>query len=767
MTDDAKDRNLLSVMQDVKDGGFQEQTEHLANLLTDTGFRSLLARDLQEFLNAYHAGEPVLRFRYHKPGEIWESLHDLDRPRRTFSTEMAEVPAASLFITEDEIDAAITSGSGVAGGKGRIYTFFQEHHTDKEKTAFLRQEYGTGGRSHALSGATHSGEDHDGKGLHYKKQDCPDVHLTWEKVARRIAGLIQAGRYLTEQEQAEYDKIQEEKALAEADAMDVQQAFSANVPETALQGQAIEETYPKLHELLRPHSPEDIAAQEPRPYQVVVYHHFENGFDEKMEYSSLEEAEKAAKGYVDGTLEPDGFAYDGAAVYDLAARQYLRIYGNYPDEEAHAQLAQSRDAIREQPPADPAVPAYSVGDTVYLDGDAYQITELRKNTVQLLPPGMVYPVYRAESRERFERLLRQDSRNEAFVDFLADDPNKADQDLRDVLVHGLIGPSDRAEIAKLLSSGKGNGEIAHWLSAAYPNIIETMELETGDTADYRTMAEGIELEVLDADEKRLAMLFFRWDEIAPILRGMHQQSLDGIAQEEPEAPTEPPAQFRAEAETVYPGEKNGLPYDIVVERLHVEEPEPPAPAAESEKTLDEVLDEHPISIQVNGEWQTFPNVKAAEEASFEEYKANLRRNAENFHITDDHLGEGGPKAKFQANIAAVRLLKELEERDLPATAEQQEVLSRYVGWGGLADTFDPDKGSWAQEYATLKSLLTGEEYAAARASTLNAHYTSPTVIRAIYEAVGQMGFQSGNILEIILPSLIQRTGIIKKCAFAV
>ena len=145
---------------------------------------------------------------------------------------------------------------------------------------------------------------------------------------------------------------------------------------------------------------------------------------------------------------------------------------------------------------------------------------------------------------------------------LADDPNKADQDLRDVLVHGLIGPSDRAEIAKLLSSGKGNGEIAHWLSAAYPNIIETMELETGDTADYRTMAEGIELEVLDADEKRLAMLFFRWDEIAPILRGMHQQSLDGIAQEEPEAPTEPPAQFRAEAETVYPGEKNGLPYDL-------------------------------------------------------------------------------------------------------------------------------------------------------------------------------------------------------------
>ena len=165
------------------------------------------------------------------------------------------------------------------------------------------------------------------------------------------------------------------------------------------------------------------------------------------------------------------------------------------------------------------------------------------------------------------------------------------------------------------------------------------------------------------------------------------------------------------------------------------------------KTLDEVLDEHPVSIQVNGEWQTFPNVKAAEEASYEEYKANLRRTTENFRITDDHLGEGGPKAKFQANITAIKLLKYLEETTGQATPEQQKVLSRYVGWGGLADAFDPEKPAWAAEYAQLKELLTPEEYAAARGSTLNAHYTSPTVIKAIYEAVGRMGFETGNILE--------------------
>ena len=187
---------------------------------------------------------------------------------------------------------------------------------------------------------------------------------------------------------------------------------------------------------------------------------------------------------------------------------------------------------------------------------------------------------------------------------------------------------------------------------------------------------------------------------------------------------------------------------ISVIRQHLEqEPEPPTPAVEPEKTLDEVLDEHPVSIQVNGEWQTFPNVKAAEEASYEEYKANLRRTAENFRITDDHLGEGGPKAKFQANVEAIKLLKYLEETTGQATPEQQKILSRYVGWGGLADAFDPDKESWSKEYAQLKELLTPEEYAAARGSTLNAHYTSPTVIKAIYEAVGRMGFETGNILE--------------------
>ena len=121
--------------------------------------------------------------------------------------------------------------------------------------------------------------------------------------------------------------------------------------------------------------------------------------------------------------------------------------------------------------------------------------------------------------------------------------------------------------------------------------------------------------------------------------------------------------------------------------------------------------------------------------------------AGNFHITDDDLGVGGPKQKFARNIEAIRTLFKLEEEHRGATAEEQQVLSQYVGWGGLADAFDPSKDSWAKEYAELKGLLSEDEYAAARSSTLNAHYTSPTVIRSIYDAVERMGFRSGNILE--------------------
>ena len=899
-SDEARESGYLPSLANNPGRGFPEESAWLTEQLKSPEFRQTLAEEYAAFWTAYQQDRDLLRFHYHKPKEIWGNLKDLSLPRTAFTSQMTEVPAVKQFITEDEIEAAMTRGSGVSGGKGRIFAYFQNSHTDKEKVDFLRHEYGIGGHSHALSGAGGSWEDHDGKGLHYKKGGCPDVHFTWEKVAKRITDLIQKGRYLTEQEQEEFDKIQAEKALAEEDALQAQppdtepaNVLREDVPEQPiptlrelherykhivleavtqdiryrnacghsdyenamiecnaavrrailashdielirlfsdvpefrqrLHREVADETYPKLHELLRPLSDNDIdrAIQDwngriESKHAVVRYmkdharekdtaawlaHEFDGGdgktpfavrpespegtallwpkvqrriaqlikedrFYTQVEQDNLDDVDPIAiretlaqRGIVNGhVVEPEKLDNDPfvqQVMRDVEAISRETAQADQPEQPSPGnsrvpvsdkEYAAARGTVRERTSYDPTVPPYHVGDIVYLDDRAHQITELRDDTVELLPTGMSYPIYRAERQEQFEQLLRADNRNDFYTEFLPANPDAVDQDLRDVLAHGLIGEADKAELSQLLHNGKSNREVALWLSRAYPNIVETMELETGDTADYRTTPEGIELEVLDAEEKRLAMLFFRWDEVAPLLRGLYARQLDGFGQERPEPAAETPA-YHAETVAVYPGDKNHLPYDVVVQTLRTDEPEPPAPAIEPEKTLDEVLDEHPISIQVNGEWQTFPNARAAEEAAYGEYKENLRRSAENFHITDDHLGEGGPKAKFQANVEAIKLLKYLEKTTGQATPEQQQVLSRYVGWGGLADAFDPDKESWSKEYSQLKELLTPEEYAAARGSTLNAHYTSPTVIRAIYEAVGRMGFETGNILE--------------------
>ena len=899
-SDEARESGYLPSLANNPGRGFPEESAWLTEQLKSPEFRQTLAEEYAAFWTAYQQDRDLLRFHYHKPKEIWGNLKDLSLPRTAFTSQMTEVPAVKQFITEDEIDVAMTRGSGVSGGKGRIFAYFQNSHTDKEKVDFLRHEYGIGGHSHALSGAGGSWEDHDGKGLHYKKGGCPDVHFTWEKVAKRITNLIQKGRYLTEQEQEEFDKIQAEKALAEEDALQAQppdtepaDVLREDVPEQPiptlrelherykpivleavtqdiryrnacghsdyenamiecnaavrraildshdielirlfsdvpefrqrLHREVADETYPKLHELLRPlsdndidraiqdwngkieskhavvrymkdharekdtaawlarefdggdgktpfavrpESPEGTALPWPKVQRRIAQLIKEDRFYTQVEQDNLDDVDPIAiretlaqRGIVDGhvvdpeKLDNDPFVQQVMRDVEAISRETAQAdqpeqpsSGNSRVPVSDKEYAAARGTVRERTSYDPTVPPYHVGDIVYLDDRAHQITELRDDTVELLPTGMSYPIYRAERQEQFEQLLRADNRNDFYTEFLPANPDAVDQDLRDVLAHGLIGEADKAELSQLLHNGKSNREVALWLSRAYPNIVETMELETGDTADYRTMPKGIELEVLDADEKRLAMLFFRWDEVAPLLRGLYARQLDGFGQERPEPAAETPA-YHAETVAVYPGDKNHLPYDVVVQTLRTDEPEPPAPAIEPEKTLDEVLDEHPISIQVNGEWQTFPNARAAEEAAYGEYKENLRRTAENFRITDDHLGEGGPKAKFQANIEAIKLLKYLEETTGQATPEQQEVLSRYVGWGGLADAFDPDKESWSKEYAQLKELLTPEEYAAARGSTLNAHYTSPTVIKAIYEAVRRMGFETGNILE--------------------
>ena len=363
---------------------------------------------------------------------------------------------------------------------------------------------------------------------------------------------------------------------------------------------------------VRPESPERAALPWPKVQRRIAQLIKEDRFYTQVEQDNLDDVDPIAiretlaqRGIVDGhvvdpeKLDSDPFVQQVMRDVETISRETAQAdqpeqpsSGNSRVPVSDKEYAAARGTVRERTSYDPTVPPYHVGDIVYLDDRAHQITELRDDTVELLPTGMNYPIYRAERQEQFEQLLRADNRNDFYTEFLPANPDAVDQDLRDVLAHGLIGEADKAELSQLLHNGKSNREVALWLSRAYPNIVETMELETGETADYRTMQEGIELEVLDADEKRLAMLFFQWSEVAPLLRGMYARQLDGFEQERPEPAVETPA-FQAETVAVYPGDKNNLPYDVVVQTLRTNEPEPPTPAVEPEKTLDEVLDEHP------------------------------------------------------------------------------------------------------------------------------------------------------------------------------
>ena len=236
-----------------------------------------------------------------------------------------------------------------------------------------------------------------------------------------------------------------------------------------------------------------------------------------------------------------------------------------------------------------------------------------------------------------------------------------------------------------------------WKKMPQPEL-EKLETVLARAVEFDYWSKSIE-HAADADALEVVTLDYQWAEdlnLSSEQRSALWAQIEARKEQlttQPAVPTEPMA--------AYPAEETHLPYDVEVERLHVDQPQPEIPAPP----------------------------------------------ARNFRIIDEHLGEGGPKQKFARNIEAIRTLQTLENENRNATPEEQEILSQYVGWGGLADAFDPDKDSWAKEYKELKGLLSEDEYAAARASTLNAHYTSPTVIRAIYDTVEQMGFTTGNILE--------------------
>ena len=427
-----------------------------------------------------------------------------------------------------------------------------------------------------------------------------------------------------------------------------------------------------------------------------------------------------------------------------------------------------------QPTRDPLAPAYQPGDTVYLDKTAYEIYGIGLLDVDLQDPTQAYPILRSEPIERFETLLWQDSRNSYITEFLPARLERPHDYFREALTSGLLADRDKERIASWLRSGLGNTPIGNRLAEQFAGRTATIQLATGGTVDYSTSTTGMEINVHSS--MVASSRYMGWALIPSVLRALWQQELDGFTHEPVQRPAvhlegrpayqvgdkvtfpygereisgtigwigenivrvdtgpysssneiinrdvfedalrqdernaglftpeAPPAQeFTSETVAVYPAEPNHLPYEIVVERLKVPE---------------QVQDQ--------------PDQAPA---------------AGNFRITDDDLGVGTQKEKFRRNMEAINTLQGIELEGRSATPAEQEILSRYVGWGGLPDAFDLDKPGWTEEFLELQAALTPAEYASARASTLNAHYTRPAIVKAIYEAMENMGFKSGNILE--------------------
>ena len=940
LSEEATQVGYFSTMDDLP-AGYPDATAALAEKMEDNAFADTLRGEFLAFLNDYAENRELLRFHYHRMDELWQGVRDISAERRGYPDGPAELAEPQGFITEDEISEALAGGSSVEGGKGRIYAYFTADHPMKEKADFLKQEYGIGGRSHALSGADHSSEDHSAKGIRLTKGGCAPVELNWTKVAERVDSLIRKDRYLTPKEQELYQQnlrrnsiyntynevkhdhpddmvlfqvgdffeLYGEDARQAADLLDIRlttrnipgvgHVEMCGVPSHALDGYV---------EQLRAHFDVTISAAPEGSKERSVYtlrafaqendmSRYDIGYGamgnsvtvwnrketEHGDYKTIAhiDSDRKVKFYDDSL--PDAIkeqiqrfadisemtvsATQDASVFSVPPAGKEPILGTEPaaapkpvtaDEISDAlirwngsfesksrvndyMLAHGRErgaaawlkdefggadtfsivtdygtlelpwakvqrqlgilvndgrffteadrmlAQAEQIAVQSAVAPYErftvietdegygiwddLHDGLYVDEDGVMadfdsewvaenyLLELKEKIAQReaaeweyverskyeaqteendaadVQPGIASPE-KAEPAEMESVPHFQDDNDligaELTLDgrrFAVDEVRDGRASLRDITFQNGTGfPIFRNEPVETVRG------ILFPEKTTVPQVNLEAELTEAELAIMRPQldAAGIDYLVANAGYNRRTISF----------SSQHYREVQDMLDALPDNADE--VVYSTETDKVYPGEQTGLPYDIVTERLRTEpEHTPPEP----EVSTDDAINANPVSVQIGGEWQTFPNTGAAEQAMYEEYRAQTHRNAQNFRITDSDLGAGGAKTKYQANISAIRLLKQLEAEGLQATSEQQEVLSRYVGWGGLADAFDPDKENWRAEYAELKELLTPEEYEAARASTLNAHYTSPTVIHAMYEALENMGFESGNILE--------------------
>ena len=635
---------------------------------------------------------------------------------------VSEKTPSAFSLSQAEIENELRKhGSGFEGGKQRIMTLYQTQPDRNLRAKALAKEYGIGGHSHDFLDGSRGFVNHDWKGLEFDHYpDHQKITLKWVQVEKYIDLMIQSDRYLTDKEKEHYTP----PVSAEPDAT---LTHAKNLIREFCQEEYDSE--PDFSDLSKIGVAYTNATDEEIPIQVnvdLVGYRVEQYLGEVLiderQYESLEEL-----------TETELEALDFSELVSVTDEE-LEHYHNKAEE--HPALlpldaATEYNALKEQHP-DALVGFEQSGQFEFYGEDARKVCELVggkllvKETELGTVPVTGFPrdqwAYRAKqlwqcgeniylaglnedgTHHQTKYLRREDylplgttihMEGRAFrVDTVNYD--RGSVTLQDVALAEMRMPVFREEpLALVRELYEQEQDVMEHTLPDYKvgdNVIVDLPTRTIEGTIGYVGETDVRIDTSAQGQS--------WDNEVINKR----QFEDGLRQNE-QVTTQPDDTVKTVA--IYPAEENRMPYDIVIQTIGSKSP-----------ALDAVEPER-STLELAG----------------------------NFHITDDHLGEGGAKQKYARNIEAIRTLFQLEQEHRGATAEEQQVLAQYVGWGGLADAFDPNKDGWAKEYTELKKLPSEDEYATARSSTLNAHYTSPTVIRSIYDAVERMGFHSGNILE--------------------
>ena len=627
--------------------------------------------------------------------------------------ESEKTPSA-FVLSQAEIENELRKhGSGFAGGKQRIMALYQTQPDRKLRAKALAKEYGIGGHSHDFLDGSRGFVNHDWKGLEFDHYpDHQKITLKWAQVEKYIDLMIQSDRYLTDKEKEHYTPPAPVSTKPDATLTRAKNLLREFCQEEY-------DSEPDFSDLSKIDIAYTHATDEGIPIQVnvdLIGYRVERYLGEVLiderQYESLEEL-----------TETELEALDFSELVSVTDEE-LEHYHNKAEE--HPALlpldaATEYNSLKEQHP-DALVGFEQGGQFEFYADDAQKVSELlggkllEKETALGTVPVIGFP--RDQWAHRAKQLW-QCGENVYLAGLNEDGTHHQTKYLR------------REDYLPL-------GTTIHMEGRAFR--VDNVNFDKGSVT------------LQDVALAEMRMPVFREEPLALVRELYEEQDMmghplpdykvgDNAIVDLPTRTIEGTIGYVGETDVRIDTSAQGQSWDNeVINKRQFED----GLRQVDPQLSDEELDELPISTVIDGEVQTFPDAAALDETLNAE---PVPEPAGNFRITDDHLGEGGAKQKYARNIEAIRTLFKLEQEHRGATAEEQQVLSQYVGWGGLSDSFDPSKDSWAKEYAELKELLSEDEYAAARSSVLNAHYTSPTVIRGIYDAVERMGFRSGNILE--------------------